>query len=110
MEIDLPKDAISKSQWLLNNAKKAENIYEARSWLITARNAAPGLFSVQFASYELELKEQKSSSDAASTLLALAKNPEFEKEQQLWTEVETVLKYVYILRVASPAKTTHKML
>ena len=42
MEIDLPKDAISKSQWLLNNAKKAENIYEARSWLITARNAAPG--------------------------------------------------------------------
>ena len=26
MEIDLPKDAISKSQWLLNNAKKAENI------------------------------------------------------------------------------------
>ena len=55
-------------------------------------NPAPGLFSVQFASYELELKEKNSSSDAASTLLALAKNPEFEKEQQLWTEVETVLK------------------
>ena len=38
--------------------KTADSIYEARSWLLTAKNAAPALFSVQFAAYELELKER----------------------------------------------------
>ena len=47
MEVDVPHDNTLKSQWLLDRAKKADSIYEARSWLITARNAAPSLFSVQ---------------------------------------------------------------
>ena len=92
MEIDIPRDSASKSQWMLDQAKTAENIFEARSWLLTARNAAPTLFSVQFASYELELKDQVSPPDAAATLLNLAKNSDFSNEEKLWNEVELVLK------------------
>ena len=54
MEVDVPNH---QSTWLINQAKTADSIYEARSWLLTAKNAAPALFSVQFAAYELELKE-----------------------------------------------------
>lgn len=54
MEVDIP----NQSAWLINQAKSANSIYEARSWLITAKNAAPALFSVQFAAYELELKDK----------------------------------------------------
>ena len=55
MEVDVPNQ---QSTWLINQAKTADSIYEARSWLLTAKNAAPALFSVQFAAYELELKER----------------------------------------------------
>ena len=43
----------SKAKWLLDRAYNAQNIFEARSWLLTARNTHPTLFSVQYAAYEL---------------------------------------------------------
>ena len=48
MEVDA-----SKAKWLLDRAYNAQNIFEARSWLLTARNTHPTLFSVQYAAYEL---------------------------------------------------------
>ena len=88
MEVDNPNH---QSTWLINQAKSAVSIYEARSWLLTAKNAAPALFSVQFAAYELELKDKVSPLDASNILFQLAKNNEFENETRLWEEVELVL-------------------
>jgi len=88
MEVDNPNH---QSTWLINQAKSAASIYEARSWLLTAKNAAPALFSVQFAAYELELKDKVSPLDASNILFQLAKNNEFENETRLWEEVELVL-------------------
>ena len=82
----------SKAQWLLDRAQKSENIYEARSWLLTARNTHPTLFSVQYAAYELECKDKTSPKDASEILQNLVKNKEFEDEKKLWDEIEAVIK------------------
>ena len=89
MEVDNPNH--QQSNWLINQAKTAQSIYEARSWLLTAKNASPALFSVQFAAYELELKDKVSPLDASNLLFQLAKNVDFENETKLWDEVELVL-------------------
>ena len=85
----------SGSKWLLDRAQKAENTFESRSWLLTARNTHPTLFSVQYAAYELECKAKTSPQDAAAILLTLVKNEEFENEKVLWDEIEAVIKYVF---------------
>ena len=87
MEVDS-----SKVQWLLGRAQKAENIFDARSWLLTARNTHPTLFAVQYAAYELECKDQTSPADAATILINLVKNKDFENEKRLWNEIEAVIK------------------
>ncbi|XP_011708303.1 PREDICTED: integrator complex subunit 10 [Wasmannia auropunctata] len=80
---------LSKEDYLIMRAKNAlpNDIYAAKSWLITARSLFPHSAKVQFEAYRIE-KLSKNVKEAAKCFSEIFQN--FPDDRDIWKEIETV--------------------
>uniref|UniRef100_H2Y978 Integrator complex subunit 10 n=1 Tax=Ciona savignyi TaxID=51511 RepID=H2Y978_CIOSA len=83
----------TEEQWFLNESRKyvQSDIFQARSWLLTAKCMFPLSFDVQLREYQLELSN-KNSEDCAKALNEIFRD--FPSETKLWEEIELLIEAV----------------
>nr|XP_026692229.1 integrator complex subunit 10-like [Ciona intestinalis] len=83
-------NSIAEEAWFLRESKKHNqlDIYQARSWLLTAKCMFPLNFDVQMQEYELELSN-RNLEECAKVLNEIFRD--FVSETKLWEEIELLI-------------------
>ena len=101
MDVDESSDNISDQDYLIlrsNQALKQGNVWEAKTWMLTARALFPNNFDIQFEAY---INEKKNGNvvDCARNFSVLF--DKFPKEQKMIEEINNLMKF---LRNQNPDK------